>query len=179
MNTPTLAAEGSWELRPTGCAILFIDIAGSLRITRQLGDARAYHVLKFLSNAIRPAETNTGRVVRSLGDGVLLTFRTVDEALAHAATAQREVARCSPSDITLKIRCGIHWGNVIQADGDIFGVAVYLASRVTNHANGGEILLTDAAHEASGRGPDVFIDFGPTLLPGFDEPVRVFEYLWD
>ena len=96
--------------KPRARAILFIDVAGSLRICRQLGDARAYHVLKFLSETIRQAETNTGRVVRALGDGFLLSFDTVDEALAHAVTAQAEIARCNPTEVPLKIRCGIHYG---------------------------------------------------------------------
>jgi class 3 adenylate cyclase len=167
-----------FELKPTARAILFIDVAGSLRICRQLGDARAYHVLRFLSETIRRAQTNTGRVVRSLGDGFLLSFDSVDDALAHAITAQAEVARCNPTEVPLKIRCGIHYGNVIEAEGDLFGVSVYLASRVTSHAHGGEILLTEAARSASSKDPSTFNDFGPTLLPGFEDPVRVYEYPW-
>lgn len=176
LTTPTLHAESPWDLKPISRAILFIDVAGSLRITRQLGDARAYHLLKFLSEAIGRSKTNSGRVVRSLGDGFLLAFDSVDEALAHAATAQTEAARLNPSEVPLKVRCGLHYGNVIEADGDMFGVAVYLASRVTSHAHGGEILLTEAARASSER-PDVsFNDFGPTLLPGFENPVHLYEY---
>ena len=131
---------------------------------------------KFLSEAIGKARTNNGRVVRSLGDGFLMAFDSVDDALAHAATAQAEAARLNPSEVPLKIRCGIHYGDVIEADGDVFGVAVYLASRVTSHAHGGEILLTEAARETSERPDPSFNDFGPTLLPGFEDPVHLFEY---
>ncbi len=173
-----MVAAGLTGLRPVPRAICIIDVAGSLRITRQLGDARAYFVLKFLSDTIRQAETNTGRVIRSLGDGFLLAFDTVDEALAHAITAQAEVARCNISDIPIKIRCGIHWGEVIEADDDMFGVAVYLASRVCGHAHGGEILLTEDARNQSSEPPSSFNDFGPTLLPGFEDPIRVYEYPW-
>ncbi len=176
LTTQTLPTAGLWELKPIARAILFIDVAGSLRITRQLGDARAYHLLKFLSDAIGRAKTNSGRVVRSLGDGFLLAFDSVDEALAHAATAQAEAIRLTPNDIPLKIRCGVHYGEVIEADGDMFGVAVYLASRVTGHAHGGEILLTDAAQATSQRPDSAFNDFGPTLLPGFEEPVHLYEF---
>ena len=178
MTTQTLLADGPWELKPAARAILLIDVAGSLRITRQLGDARAYHVLKFLAETVRRAGTNTGRVVRSLGDGFLLAFDSVDDALAHAVTAQAEVARCNPTEVPLKIRCGIHYGNVIEADGDMFGVSIYLASRLTGHAHGGEILLTEAAKAECTTGEGAFNDFGPTLLPGFEDPVRVYEYPW-
>lgn len=179
MTTQTLPASSPWALKPTSRAILLIDVPGSLRVCRQLGDARAYHVLKFLAETIHNASKQRGRVVRALGDGYMLAFESVDEALEHAATAQAEVARCNPTEIPLKIRCGIHYGDVIEADGDFFGVSVYLASRVTNHAHGGEILLTEAAREQCNWGePGAFTDFGPTLLPGFEEPVRLFEYDW-
>jgi class 3 adenylate cyclase len=60
----------------------------------------------------------------------------------------------------------------------MFGVAVYLASRVTSHAHGGEILLTAAARDQSTLGEGTFTDFGPTHLPGFDDPVHLFECPW-
>lgn len=178
LTTQTVLADDLSSLAPVSRALLLIDVPGSLRVTRQLGDARAYHVLKFLAETIRLAETNTGRVVRSLGDGFLLTFDSVDQALAHAATAQTEVARRNPTEVPLKIRCGIHYGEMIEADDGVFGVAVYLASRVCAHAHGGEILLTEAAREASSAPGRAFNDFGPTMLPGFEDPVRVYEYPW-
>jgi len=158
--------------------MLFIDVAGSLRITRELGDAQAYRVLKTLSEAVRRAESNTGRMVRALGDGFLLAFDSVDEAIAHAATAQRAVEECAPAGVNIKVRCGIHYGDVVEADGDLFGVSVYLASRVCGNAHGGEILLTQAAREQSCARPSDFNDFGPTLLPGFEDPVRIYEHPW-
>ena len=178
LTTQTAPAASFIELQPVDRAILLIDVASSLKITRQLGDARAYHVLRFLTETIKIADTNKGRVVRGLGDGFLLAFDSVDDALEHAKTAQSEVARCNPTEVPLKIRCGIHYGPVIEADGDMFGVAVYLASRVTSHAHGGEILLTGAALAQSERDECSFEDFGPTLLPGFEEPVRLYEYPW-
>ena len=178
MTTQTVLADTPASLVPVHRALLLIDVPGSLRVTRQLGDARAYHVLKFLTETIRCAATNPGRVVRALGDGFLLEFDDVDDAIAHATTAQAEVARCNPTELPLKIRCGIHYGEVIEADGDVFGVAVYLASRVCGHAHGGEILLTEAAREASTLPARSFNDFGPTLLAGFEDPVHVFEYAW-
>ena len=177
LTTQTLPAESPWQLKPAERALLVIDVPGSLRVCKQLGDARAYHVLKFLAETIRQAPTATGRVVRALGDGFMLAFDTVDEALAHAVTAQNAVARHNPTEVPLKVRCGIHYGEVIEADRDCFGVAVYLTSRVAGHAHGGEILLTQAARDAVQR-ESAFTDFGPTLLPAFDEPVRLFEYAW-
>ncbi len=178
LTTQTVLAEDVSGLAPVSRALLLIDVPGSLRVTRQLGDARAYHLLKFLAETVRVAGNNSGRVVRSLGDGFVLTFDSVDEALAHAVTAQAEVSRGNPTEVPLKIRCGIHYGDLIEVDGGVFGVAVYLANRVCAHAHGGEILLTDAAREACSAPDRAFNDFGPTLLPGFEDPVRVYEYPW-
>jgi adenylate cyclase len=179
LTTQTLLADGPWQIKPTARAILLIDVPGSLRVCRQLGDARAYHVLKFLSETIRKASKQKERVVRALGDGYMLAFDTVDDAIEHAVTAQAEVARCNPTEVPLKIRCGIHYGDVIEADGAFFGVSVYMASRVTSHAHGGEILLTETAKDHSTMDGDAFTDFGPTLLPGFEEPVRLYDYAWE
>ncbi len=176
MTTKPFPAEH--PLEPVSRALLLIDVPGSLRITRQLGDARAYHVLKYLAETIRLASPKTGRVVRSLGDGFLMAFDSIDDALEHAVTAQNEVSHSNPTEVSLKIRCGIHYGEIIEAEGDAFGVAVYLASRVCAHAHGGEILLTEAAREVSSIPEAACQDFGPTLLPGFEDPVHLYEYRW-
>ena len=160
-------------------ALLLIDVAGSLRITRQLGDLEAYRVLKYLSATLQESITkNGGRVVRSLGDGFLLAFDTVDGAIAHAVTAQRGVEELNPTSCTIKIRCAIHVGDVLEAEDDLFGVAIYLAARVASHAHGGEILLTDEALKAAGAHSFPVNAFGPTLLPGFEEPVCLYELPW-
>ena len=178
MTSPALSA-GTDGLTTAPRALLLIDVAGSLRITRQLGDIEAYRLLKFLSTTISHSPTMTGgRLVRSLGDGFLLEFDTVQGASAHAGAAPRGVEELNPTGCSLKVRCGIHYGDVLEADGDVFGVAVYLAARVCSHAHGGEILLTDAARDANAGAPLPLNSFGPTLLPGFEEPVCLFELPW-
>ena len=160
-------------------ALLLIDVAGSLRITRQLGDLEAYRVLKYLSATLQDSQTmNGGRLVRSLGDGFLLAFDSVDGAVAHAIAAQRGVEEQNPTNCTIKIRCAVHHGDVLEADGDMFGVAIYLAARVANHVHGGEILLTEEALRATGDHGLPVNAFGPTLLPGFEEPVCLYELPW-
>lgn len=160
-------------------ALLVIDVAGSLRITRQLGDLEAYRVLRYLSATLRESQTsNGGRLVRSLGDGFLLSFDTVEGAIAHAVAAQRGVEELNPTNCTIKIRCAVHYGDVLEADGDMFGVAIYLAARVANHAHGGEILLTEEALRGAGEQGLPVNPFGPTLLPGFEEPVCLYELPW-
>jgi len=161
------------------CALLFVDVPGSLRLTRELGDIEAYRLLKSLSGTFNDSPTMTGgRVVRRLGDGFLIVFDSVEHAATHAIAIQRGVEGLNFAGCAIKVRCGIHNGEVLKADGDVFGVSVYLAARVCGHAHGGEILLTAAAHQAAGLLASELHPFGPTLLPGFEDPVPLFELPW-
>jgi adenylate cyclase len=175
----TTLPAGIDDLTTVPRALLLIDIPGSLRLTRQLGDIEAYRLLRSLSPTIRQAPPmDGGRLVRSLGDGFLLEFDSVEGAVAHAVAVQRGVRALDTPECTIKVRCGIHYGEVLEADGDVFGVAVYLATRVCSHAHGGEILLTGEAREALGPTLVPISSLGPTLLPGFEEPVCLFEIPW-
>jgi class 3 adenylate cyclase len=178
-NLALTPAAPDLDATVTRRALLLIDVAGSLRITRQLGDLEAYRVLKYLTATLQNSPTMSGgRLVRSLGDGFLLAFDTVDGAVAHAIAAQRGVEELNPTTCTIKIRCAVHHGDVLEADGDMFGVSIYLAARVAGHAHGGEILLTDEALRATGDHGLPVNSFGPTLLPGFEEPVCLYELPW-
>lgn len=178
MTTQSTLAEVCADIVCAPRALLFVDIPGSLRITRELGDTRAYQLLKSLSETLRTESAGNGRRLRSLGDGFLLAFDSVDDALEQAAAAQRGIARVDTDGVTIRLRCGIHFGEIVEADGDAFGVGVYLANRVCSYAQGDEILLSDAARDACTLPDGAFNDFGPTLLPGFEDPVRLFEYPW-
>ena len=160
-------------------ALLLIDVPGSLRLTRELGDIEAYRLLKAMSGTFNHAPTMArGRVARRLGDGFLLVFDSVADAAAHAIAVQRGIQGLTPAGCSLKVRCAIHHGPVLEADGDVFGEAVYLTSRVCGHAHGGEILLTGQACQQAGDVAKALNPFGPTLLPGFEDPVPLFELPW-
>ena len=159
---------------------MFIDVAGSLRLTRQVGDERAFEMVTALGAIVGGAAAERGgRVARGLGDGFLLSFTTVRQALETAVLVQQEVADLVPGEPRIRLRVGVHAGNVIEDDGDLFGEAVYLAARVTAHAHGGEILLTEPARNLVADAGYRLHAFGPTLLPGFEEPVRIFELEWN
>lgn len=159
--------------------LMFIDVAGSLRLTRQVGDERAFEMVTALGAIVRgAAEERGGRVARGLGDGFLVSFGTVHQALETAVLVQQEVRDLVPAEPPIRLRVGVHADYLIEDAGDLFGLAVYLASRVTAHAHGGEILLTEAARDLVADAGYRLHDFGPTLLPGFEKPVRIFELKW-
>lgn len=178
MTTPARASRAD-NLVTAPRALLLVDVPGSLRLTRELGDIEAYRLLKAMSGMFNEAPTMArGRVVRRLGDGFLLVFDSVADAAAHALAVQQGIQGLKSAGCAIKVRCAIHYGPVLEADGDVFGEAVYLTSRVCGHAHGGEILLTGQACQQAGDFARALNPFGPTLLPGFEAPVPLFEFPW-
>ncbi len=132
-------------------AILFADVVGSTRLYSLLGDEKA-RALIALSLEIMTAATEAARgtVVKTIGDEVMATFLTPDDALSAAGQMQERVnghPRLQADDVRLAIRIGVHYGRVTFEHRDIFGAAVHAASSVTSEAKGGQILTTVAVIE--------------------------------
>jgi class 3 adenylate cyclase len=120
------------------CAVLFTDIVGSTEHATALGDARWKKVLDRHDHVIaEEVGRNGGTVIKSTGDGVLATLPSADRAL-RAATAIH--ARLSASEV--RVRMGIHVGDVEQRGADVAGVAVHVAARVMALAGPGEVFVT-------------------------------------
>ena len=87
----------------------------------------------------------------------MLAFRSAGSALTCAAELQRAVAECNDTQLerAVRVRIGVHTGNMFELDGDFLGRAVVLAARITGRARGGEVLVSAASREyteASGNG---------------------------
>lgn len=123
--------------------IVFSDIENSTRRAVELGDVAWMEVLK-VHNAIvrRQVARFRGTEVKSQGDGFMLTFSSARAALDAMIETQRALhtwARFQPAD-AVRVRVGVHTGEVIRERDDVFGKHVMLAARVANAARGGEIL---------------------------------------
>ena len=118
-----------------------------------------------------------GRIVKTTGDGILAEFPSVVEAVACAVAVQRgmpERNAGAPED-RIEYRMGIHVGDVIVEDGDIFGDGVNIAARLEGLANPGAILVSARVQEdAVGRLDLQFEDLGERNLKNIDRPVRVY-----
>ena len=120
------------------CAVLFTDIVGSTEHAASLGDARWKRVLDRHDGAIaEEVARNGGTVIKSMGDGVVATLPSADRALRAARTIHE---RLSASD--LRVRMGIHVGDVERRGADVAGIAVHIAARVMALAGPGEVLVT-------------------------------------
>jgi class 3 adenylate cyclase len=176
-------------------AILFSDIEDSTILTERLGDERWLQVLRE-HNAIFREQIgrHEGYEVKSQGDGFMLAFPDPCEALECAIDVQRAFAereRDGSGDmrggseeeppVLLRVRMGLHTGEVISEEGDYFGKNVILAARIAAQAVGGEILVSEELREAasSGNGDGLRFDGGRDLeLKGLAGSHRVFRAEW-
>ena len=120
-----------------------------------------------------------GRVVKRTGDGSLIEFRSVVDAVRCAIEVQQGLVERNagvPPDRRIEFRVGIHLGDVVEeADGDLMGDGVNIAARLESTAKPGAICLSeDAYRQVKGRLDLAVRDLGPTQLKNIAEPIRVY-----
>ncbi len=162
-------------------AILFSDIEDSTLITERLGDERWLEVLRAHNLIFREqVARHGGYEVKSQGDGFMLAFPDPGEALRCAIDVQRAFAERAEEDEALRVRMGLHTGEVIAEEGDFFGKNVILAARIAAQARGGEILVSDKLREVCGGEDAIGFDDGRELeLKGLAGTHRVFRAHWE
>jgi class 3 adenylate cyclase len=150
-------------------AIVFADISGFTRLTEEHGDALAVsHAETLAAIATGVAATASGRLVKQLGDGVMLAF----ESAADAIRAAEDLRRAAVSAELPPVHTGISAGPVIERDGDYYGRTVNLASRLSGVAGPGEIVLNEAAARLLPR--ERVAALSPATIKGFAAPIRAF-----
>ena len=136
-------------------AILFSDIEDSTVLTERLGDERWLQLLREHNAIFREqVSRHDGYEVKSQGDGFMLAFPDPCEALECAIAVQRAFAERERrgSGEPLRVRMGLHTGEVISEEGDYFGKNVILAARIAAQALGGEILVSEELRQAVAGG---------------------------
>ena len=132
-------------------AILFADVVGSTQLYDKFGDTKASETVAACLDVMKEATLmNDGTVIKTIGDEVMSTFPTVDQAMAAAAHMQSRISgdpEQSAVTIPVNIRVGCHFGPVVQEQNDIFGAAVHTANRMTSQAKAGQIVISGATVE--------------------------------
>ena len=128
--------------------MLFADVSGSTRLYETAGDAAALDAIgRCIERLSQAAESTGGRVLKTMGDEVMVLFPTPDAAANGASEMHAAVATLPPVNGTkLGVRIGFHSGPVIQRDNDVFGDTVNLAARLVEQAQKGQIITS---HETS------------------------------
>ena len=173
------------HMAPDGTvAILFSDIEDSTVLTERLGDERWLQLLREHNTIFREqVSRHDGYEVKSQGDGFMLAFPDPCEALACAIDVQRAFAERDRDEAAepLRVRMGLHTGEVISEEGDYFGKNVILAARIAAQALGAEILVSEELRHAAsgGNGSGLRFDEGRELeLKGLAGSHRVYRAEW-
>lgn len=166
----TAARDGFAGLGREGMAsVMFTDVVDSSALADLVGDRIWMHRIdKHLEQVRLIIEKQGGTLVKSLGDGTMSTFASARAALSAAQAIQR-AAIADTSEPVLRVRIGLHTGEVIENKGDFFGTVVNKAARINALAAPDEIRLSDATRIMLGRADDlVFEDPQEVPLKGLD-----------
>ena len=173
--------------------VVFTDLVGFTQLTAERGDEFALALLEHQDRIVREALPDGARVVKELGDGMLLWFPDGLPALAVCLDLQAQFCAASTSDAPLWVRMGMHWGKPRRRGDDLVGHDVNLAARIVDVAGPGEVLVSEPALERLGSpvtsrdatspvgvghaelpGGVSVEELGPVFVKGVADPVRLF-----
>lgn len=192
-TSPSLAAivaevdpalpEYRHQTSPEGMlTIAFTDIEGSTEMMDRLGEEVWLDMIRAHNKLVRRVVAECGgEVIKSQGDGFMLVFGSASSALSCAVELQRAVRRLNAANRarSLRVRIGLHTGNVFQLEDDLFGRAVVLAARITGRARGGQVLVSEASKRYTERLG--LWTYGPATslrLKGLADAQRVYSLDW-
>lgn len=164
--------------------VVFADLTGSTGVFEALGNALATEAITSLTQWIGSVcAVHRGRVVKTLGDGVLALFPEGQSAIAAVVQLQREHQqrlREWPNHLRMRLQVGVADGEVIDVDGDCYGDAVNVASRLSDLSGADQIWVTDTvAGQISRPAPGVRLrSLGPIQLRGKTETRVVYRVEW-
>jgi len=151
-------------------AIAFADLAGYARLTVERGDEVALSTVERFVDAVAQTLPLDARVIKMLGDEVMVVGSDPAALTGWAVELQSGVAPGDPPP-----RIGIHYGEALYRDGDYFGGEVNKAARVVARAGGGEVLVTRSVADAAASVDGLqFERIGEIRLKGFSEPTELF-----
>jgi adenylate cyclase len=159
-------------------AVLAADVAGYSRLMGADEEGTLAQLKTVRKTLVDPTiAAHRGRIVKTTGDGILVEFASAVDAARGAAEIQRGMAKQNtdvPNDLRIEFRIGIHVGDIMSDDNDIFGDGVNIAARLEGIADPGGICISDdAQRQIRGKVDIAFEDMGPQNLKNITEPMRV------
>jgi len=162
-------------------AICFAAVTGGTLLYQKLGDSSALLAIKkhleMLSEAII---ANNGQVVKTIGDGIMATFPTAINAI-DASRSMALIVDTHPkiSGIKLSVRIGIHYGHVLEQNGDFWGDGVNVAARLSGLAKDGEVFMSrDTADAIPQKMQRHLRDLSGLSIKGKQFDLHVYQLLW-
>ena len=167
---------------PPGRGVLFVDVCGSVRLYEHLGNDVAMQrigaQLALLSSVVTEF---SGRVVKTIGDELMCVFPDAGHCAGASIEMQERLRAAAQGELEpICFKIGMHSGEVIDKDDDIFGDAVNLAARMVSLANKDQLILTDVMRkDLPAEMQQQCRLLGPIYVKGKQQPVVVYELLWD
>jgi class 3 adenylate cyclase len=161
--------------------ILFTDIEYSTFLWDVRGDIEGRLMVDKHNRLLFPViREYRGRVLKTIGDAIMASFRSPEDALKAAIGIQQALAheREHNDNFYIKVRIGIHTGMAIVEHDDVFGDVVNMASRIENEASGDEILVSEATAEKFKDRGYFLVEAGVFLFRGKRTPMKVFRCEW-
>ena len=160
-------------------AVLAADVVGYSRLMG-IDEAATLQTLKAHRRELVDGKIaeHHGRIVKLTGDGMLVEFPSVVNAVACATDIQRKMMERNadvPAERRIQFRIGIHLGDIIVDESDIYGDGVNVAARIESVARPGGVAISGSVRDSVGNRLDLlFEDAGEQMLKNIDRPVRVY-----
>ena len=169
--------------KATKLAIMFADISGSTQLFEMLGDAEARAlVADTLKLLTKVAKKHDGTLIKTIGDEIMCTFPQADDAARAAINMQEAMQnknRIREQGPDIRVRIGLHFGDILREAGDVFGDAVNVAARMVAQAKGEQIITTQSTIdllEEDVRENTRWTD--RAAIKGKKEDIEIHEIIW-
>ena len=162
-------------------AVLFADVSGSTRLYEQVGDAAALATIgECLALVQVAAAGHAGRLVKTIGDEAMVVFPSANQAVAAAGEIQLRMGEYARARrLPLALRVGLHCGQAIESQNDVYGDCVNVAARMVALAKGGQVILTAAmADELSAELRGKVREVDVLTVKGKEKDIVILELVW-
>jgi len=151
------------------CAVMFSDVAGSTALYDKFGDTKAKAIIENCLNLMAEiTKQYKGVVIKTIGDEIMSRFPTAEDGIN---------ASC---DNPIAVRIGIHAGEAILDDGDVFGDAVNVAARMAGIAKARQIITTEDTYDQLSEDlQEMAREFDTTAVKGKQEQITIYDVVWD
>jgi adenylate cyclase len=166
--TQSLVTAPPNRVQSTFC---FVDLAGFTALTEAQGDDDAADVASRFAEITRASLGAGDRLVKTIGDAVFVTSPT---ATSGIELVERLLMRTSSQLEFPALRAGLHFGEAVQRDGDVFGAAVNLAARVAAEAYAGEVICTQPIADAAKEQDIPVVELGPVPLKNVRTSIELY-----
>lgn len=163
--------------------IMFCDIAGSTKYFEQFGDIEGRAMVKRFTNFAFPViEKHNGKVIKTMGDGILASFYDPETACQSAILLQNELLAKNaklPEEYRTQIRIAMHYGKAVIDQGDVYGDVVNVAARVEKYTDATQIKLSESLYQKiSANKIFELMPAGIVTFKGKSEPMKLYRLRW-